>query len=179
MHQALPCIPTTCLVISHTGCTTHLFTVKTHLCPTSTWQHTPSLQNPTGTHMQSTHNENLTSLDYPWCACIGHIVPALSNKPLLSIGQFSDAGHQVNSMGTSVNITYNGCIILCGIQMQNTSGIWFVTPSCIHWWNMQPSHWSQHSNWPCDLQIPHFSALLPSLPCRKPSNATLSQSLQD
>jgi len=43
---------------------------------------------------------------------IGHIVPALLSKPLLSIGQFCNAGCQVAFTATTIDICYDNNIVL-------------------------------------------------------------------
>jgi len=64
--------------------------------------------------MHSMHNAKLDIPRLPHAAQIGHIVPALSNTPLLSIRQFCDAGCQVAFMATTINISYHNQLVLQG-----------------------------------------------------------------
>ncbi len=83
-------------------------------------QHPISIQNPDGTMMHSTHDAKLDIPGLPHAACIGHIVLALSNKPLLSIGQFCNASCQVTFTATTVDISYNDHLVLQGTRTLHT-----------------------------------------------------------
>jgi len=94
--------------------------VNTPVHNTTPSLHPISIQNPDGSVMQSTHDAELNIPGLPRAARIGHIVPALSTKPLLSIGQFCDTGCQVAFTATTVDISYNGNLVLQGTRTQRT-----------------------------------------------------------
>jgi len=107
VNSAGPPAPTTTVAIADTSCTTHFFTVNMLVCNKQISHHPISIQNPNGTIMHSTHNAKLDIPGLPQAAQIGHVMPALSNAPLLSIRQFCDARCQVAFMATTIDISYH------------------------------------------------------------------------
>jgi len=119
LHTAGPPAITDTLAIADTGCTVHFFTMNMLVHNPTPSPHPISIQNPDSSVIQSMHDAELNIPGLPLAACIRHIVPALSTKPLLSIGQFCNAGCQV-AFTTTMDICYNGNLVLQGMCTQHT-----------------------------------------------------------
>jgi hypothetical protein len=86
------------------------------------WPSNPpiGIHNPYGNIMYSTHEAKLDLPALPLAARQGHIVPALSMLPLISIGQLCDAGCNVKSTTKKVTVWYNGKIALNRFRSTDT-----------------------------------------------------------
>ena len=114
--------------ILDTGCTSHFFTEDTPVI-NKKLAHSPiRIANPDGSYMQSTHTAEL-DLPLPVAARTGHIVPALSCRPLLSAGQLYDGGCDVDLHDSTVDVTYNGNTVLSG-QRPPASRLWEIDLPC-------------------------------------------------
>ena len=83
--------------------------------------------------MFSTHTAELDLPQLPLAARQGHIVPDLSCRPLLSMGQLCDAGCNVSFDTHSVIVTFRGQTVLTGIRKSDTR-LWEIAlptaPTC-------------------------------------------------
>jgi hypothetical protein len=116
---------TTFASIGDTGCTSHFFPLGTPVNNIRVATNPISISNPNGTTMMSTHTAEMFLPDLPTEAKTGHIVPELSSSPLLSIGQFCDAGCDVLFSAGDVFITLNNKIILQGTRTA-LSRLWII-----------------------------------------------------
>ncbi len=91
-------------------------------------EHPITIQNPNGERMHSTH---IGELDLPMLridARKAHIVPALQNCSLLSMGTLCDAGYNIALSKTEINVLdthNNNAIVLSGARHRAT-GMWHI-----------------------------------------------------
>ena len=78
--------------------------------------------------MYSTHDAELDIPHLPIAARRCHIVPALSNHSLLSIGQLCDAGCSIELDATTLKVQYEGATVLTGKRTPQTR-LWQVNDS--------------------------------------------------
>ena len=83
------------------------------------------ITNPNGATMESTHTAEMFLPGLPTAAKTGHIVPELASSPLLSIGQFCDAGCEVLFSAGDVIVKLHNEIILCGTRTP-LSRLWII-----------------------------------------------------
>jgi hypothetical protein len=85
-----------------------------------------------GAAMRSSHFAELIIPGLPPSARIVHVVPALTTKSLLSIGQLCDAGCSATFDATTATITYDNEIVLVGTRTDATK-LWHLElPSTEH-----------------------------------------------
>jgi hypothetical protein len=98
--------------------------------------HPITIKIPNGATIQSTH---VAELDLPMLrpdARKAHIVPALDDCSLLSLGQLCDAGYQILLEANTLSVLDDGHTILTGSR-EHSTGMWQITlPS--------PTHQSHH-----------------------------------
>lgn len=87
--------------------------------------HPLAIRNPNGSVMYSTHVAELDVPSLPPAARECHIVPALHNQSLLSIGHLCDAGCSIELDATSLTVRYNDTIVLTGTRTPQTR-LWQV-----------------------------------------------------
>jgi hypothetical protein len=75
--------------------------------------------------MYSTHEAELDIPNLPLAARYCHIVPALTNHSLLSIGQLCDAGCSIELDATVLRVQYDGTTVLTGTRTPETR-LWQV-----------------------------------------------------
>ena len=102
--------------IGDTGTTSHFFPLGTPVHNIRVAQTPIIITNPNGAMMQSTHTAEMYIPDLPTAAKTGHIVPELASSPLLSIGQFCDAGCDVTFTAGDVVVRLNNKVILLGTR---------------------------------------------------------------
>jgi hypothetical protein len=85
--------------------------------------------NPNGAIMTSTHEGELDFLILRPEACHAHIIPALQNCYLLSVGQLCDAGYYVHFDAASVRILDGNVCMLAGTR-NSTNGTWETNALC-------------------------------------------------
>jgi hypothetical protein len=83
------------------------------------------IRNPNGAIMTSTHKGELDFLMLQPNACHAHIVPALQNCSLLSIGQLCDSGYTVVFDAPTMRVMDGNICVLSG-QHNHTNGMWEV-----------------------------------------------------
>ena len=76
--------------------------------------------------MLSTHEGELDIPALPLSARLAHVVPALTDQSLISIGQLCDSGCDVTFNATSVNVTLEGNPIFSGTRNATTK-LWNLT----------------------------------------------------
>jgi hypothetical protein len=84
-----------------------------------------AIQNPNGSIMYSTHEAELDMPNLPLAARHCHIIPALINHSLLSIGQLCDAGCSIELDTTVLKVQYDGTTVLTGTRTPQTR-LWQV-----------------------------------------------------
>ena len=112
-HATGPPTPPT-YAIADSGCTAHFFTPTTPVCNTRPADPPVSIHTPSGAILTSTHEADLDVPGLPDAARHGHIVPQLATQPLLSIGQFCDAGCNVEFTKDAVTISHHNNVLLQG-----------------------------------------------------------------
>jgi hypothetical protein len=83
------------------------------------------IYNPNGGVMQSTHIAELVIPKLPKSARVVHVVPALSTKSLISIGQLCDAGCIATFDATTATISYENETVLVGHRTEETK-LWHL-----------------------------------------------------
>ena len=71
--------------------------------------------------MLSTHEGELDIPALPLSARLAHVVPALTDQSLISIGQLCDSGCNVTFNATSVKLSLEGNPIFAGIRNATTN----------------------------------------------------------
>ena len=84
-----------------------------------------AIRNPNGSIMHSTHIAELDLPTLPLAARQCHIVPALANHSLLSVGQLCDAGCSIELDATTLTVTHKNTVVLTGTRTAQTR-LWQV-----------------------------------------------------
>ena len=79
-----------------------------------------AIRNPNGSIMHSTHIAELDLPTLPLAARQCHIVPALANHSLLSVGQLCDAGCSIELDATTLTVTHKNTVVLTGTRTAQT-----------------------------------------------------------
>ena len=93
--------------------------------------------------MLSTQHGELNIPQLPLAARRAHIVPALTDHSLISIGQLCDSGCQVNFNATSVCVTHEGKPIFTGTRNPDTK-LWSLNNAQAHAPTPAPTIFTQH-----------------------------------
>ena len=112
-------------LIADTGCTSHFCTVDTPVINKRPTNNPLTIQNPNGSLMHSTHEADLDWPMLPPAARHVHIVPALGQFSLISMGQLCDAGCHVLFTSSTVQVFMNGTCILAGSRHPTTQ-LWHL-----------------------------------------------------
>jgi len=106
--------------IADTGSTAHFCTIDAPVINVRPAQTPITIRNPDGATMISTHIADLDLPHLPDAARHVHIVPALAGASLISIGQLCDAGCAVTLDSSTINIAYDGQVVLLGTRTPTT-----------------------------------------------------------
>ncbi len=77
--------------------------------------------------IRSTHTGTLPIEGLPPEATTAHLFPELGDTSLISIGQLCDAGCEAHFTATTVEITFQGKVILQGTRDDESRGLWMLT----------------------------------------------------
>ena len=75
--------------------------------------------------MTSTHEGHLDIPELPPAATLTHVVPELSNHSLISVGQLCDAGCTATVNQDTIDISYEGNVVLTG-NRSDTTTLWHL-----------------------------------------------------
>ena len=112
-------------LIANTGSTAHFCTIDTPVINQQVATQPITIRNPNGTIMTSTHTAELDLPNLPLRARQVHIVPALAQHSLISIGQLCDAGCDVAFDATTVTVRYLNNIVLTSSR-NTTTKLWHL-----------------------------------------------------
>ena len=121
-----PSPPPFLTLIADTGCSAHFCTPTHPLLNVQSTDIPVQIRIPDGSYMLSTQHGELNIPQLPLAARRAHIVPALTDHSLISIGQLCDSGCQVNFDATSVCVTHEGNPIFNGTRNSDTK-LWSLT----------------------------------------------------
>jgi hypothetical protein len=113
-------------LIADSGCTAHFVTPTMPVANKQRATTPITIANPNGTRMQSSHTAELDIPGLPPAARRVHIVPALKNHSLLSVGQLCDAGCEAHFTQSTVTITCDDETVLTGNR--TNSKLWHIEP---------------------------------------------------
>jgi hypothetical protein len=107
------------------GCTVHFLIANSH-CKNKVLTQTPlEVRLPNGAKIASTHTATLDIPSFPKAARQAHILPALAQHSLISMGQMCDSGCPLTFTANKVAVTHGAATILTG-QRDKDSGLWRV-----------------------------------------------------
>lgn len=112
-------------MIIDTGCTVHLCTPETHLVDRQVTTSPITITIPDGNTMTSTHEGHLDIPELPPAATLTHVVPELNSHSLVSMGQLCDAGCTATVDQNTIDISYEGNVILSG-ERSDTTTLWHL-----------------------------------------------------
>jgi hypothetical protein len=162
-------------MILDTGCTTHLCTPDTPLINKHITTEPITITIPDGNTMTSTHEGHLDIPALPPAATLTHVVPELSTHSLISIGQLCDAGCTAIVNRNTIDIEYEGNVVMSGDRSEATT-LWHLnyTPQSINGTSLLPyyAHATIGTNTTKNI-IEFFHAAMFS-----PTNSTLYKALQ-
>ena len=107
------------------GATSHFLVIDATATKVTPATNPVTVTIPDGSTLKSTQVRKLDLPQLPMAARIGHVIPGLASRSLISVVQLTDAGCGVYFLKHCVTVTYRGRVVLEGAKDINTK-LWMV-----------------------------------------------------
>ena len=111
--------------ILDSGASSHFLVVDATATKVTPAKNPATVTTPDGSTLKSTHVRELDLPQLPMAARIGHVIPGLASRSLISVVQLTDHGCGVYFLKHCVTVTYRGRVVLEGARDINTK-LWMV-----------------------------------------------------
>ena len=98
------------------GATHHFLVIDTTACKVTPADNPITVTMPDGSALNSTHVRKLDLPQLPMAARLGHVIPGLDSRSLMSVVQLTGVGCGVNFLKHCVTVTYNDRVVLGGAR---------------------------------------------------------------